>query len=57
MVKLTKEEREIKAAVERGEWRSVHNLKFERKHYKHHAEATLKRGREGQAPGNPLAHE
>lgn len=45
MVKLTKEEREIKAAVERGEWRSVPNPKLERKRYQRYAEAAFKKNR------------
>jgi predicted DNA binding CopG/RHH family protein len=45
MAKLTKEEREIKATVERGEWRSVRNLKSEQKRYQRYAEATFKKNR------------
>jgi predicted DNA binding CopG/RHH family protein len=45
MGKLIQEERELLAAVERGEWRSVKNLEKERMRYQGYARATFKKDR------------
>lgn len=45
MAKLSKEERELKAAVERGEWRSARNVKAETKRLQRYADATFKKNR------------
>jgi predicted DNA binding CopG/RHH family protein len=45
MAKLTKQEREIKTAVEGGEWRSARGVKNESKRYQRYAEATFKKDR------------
>ncbi len=45
MAKLTKEEREMKSSVERGEWRSVRGVKSDAKRYQRYAEATFKKDR------------
>ena len=45
MGKLTQEERELRTAVERGEWRSVKDLEKVRARYQGYARATLKKDR------------
>jgi predicted DNA binding CopG/RHH family protein len=45
MGKLTKEERALRIAVERGEWRSVKDLEKARARYQGYAQATLKKDR------------
>jgi len=45
MAKLAREERELKAAVERGEWRSVRDVKSETSRFRRYAQATLKKNR------------
>ena len=43
MSKLSKEEKELLASYERGEWRSVKNLKSEMNRYRTIARATLRK--------------
>jgi predicted DNA binding CopG/RHH family protein len=45
MAKLNREERELKAAVERGEWKSVARVKSESRRYQRYAQATFKKDR------------
>jgi len=45
MARLTREERELKAAVERGEWRSVRNVKSDAARFRRYAQASLKKNR------------
>ena len=45
MGKLTQEERALRIAVERGEWRSVKDLEKARALYQGYARATLKKDR------------
>jgi len=45
MGKLTQEERALRIAVERGEWRSVKDLEKARARYQGYARATLKKDR------------
>lgn len=45
MATLKKDEREIAASVERGEWRSAPALKRERERYRGYAKATFKKDR------------
>jgi predicted DNA binding CopG/RHH family protein len=45
MGKLTQAERELRAAVERGEWRSVKDLEKQRARYQVYAQATLRKDR------------
>ena len=45
MGKLTPEERALRIAVERGEWRSVKDLEKARARYQGYARATLKKDR------------
>ncbi len=45
MGKLTREERALRIAVERGEWRSVKDLEKERARFQGYARATLKKDR------------
>ena len=45
MGKLTQEERALRIAVERGEWRSVKDLEKVRARYQGYARATLKKDR------------
>jgi predicted DNA binding CopG/RHH family protein len=45
MGKLTQEERALRIAVERGEWRSVTDLEKARARYQGYARATLKKDR------------
>lgn len=45
MAKLNREERELKAAVERGEWKSVASVKSESQRYQRYAQATFKKDR------------
>ena len=45
MGKLTQAERELRTAVERGEWRSVKDLEKQRARYQGYARATLKKDR------------
>lgn len=40
-IKLDKEEREVMESVDRGEWRSVKNLKAEIKRYQDYAKTTF----------------
>jgi predicted DNA binding CopG/RHH family protein len=45
MAKLNREERELKAAVERGEWKPVASVKSESRRYQRYAQATFKKDR------------
>ena len=45
MSKLDRQERQLLASVERGEWKSVAGLARERKRYQEYAKATLKKDR------------
>jgi len=45
MAKLNREERELRAAVERGEWKSVASVKSESRRYQRYAQATFKKDR------------
>ena len=45
MGKLTQEERALRIAVERGEWRSVKDLEKQRARYQVYARATLRKDR------------
>ena len=45
MGKVTQAERELRTAVERGEWQSVKDLEKERARYQGYARATLKKDR------------
>jgi len=44
-MKLTKEEKEILASVEKGEWKRVPNFKKEVTRYQEYAKATLRKDR------------
>ena len=41
MAKLTREEKEVARSFEKGEWKSVKNLKSEKQRYRHYAQAAL----------------
>ena len=45
MIRLDKEEREMKASVEKGEWRSAHPTGKELQKYLRYARSTLKKNR------------
>ncbi len=45
MARLSREERGLAESVERGEWKSVSNLKSERNRYQRYARATFKKDR------------
>ena len=42
-MKLTNEEKKIKNSVEKGEWKSIKNLKSQKKKYQEYAKATFKK--------------
>jgi len=43
MIRLNKEEKEILASFEKGEWKSIENLEQEIKRYKEYAKRTFKK--------------